>query len=52
MNLLNNAIRYTPEMGVIVVSIKNSLKTSNEYYKITVRDNGNGIPAEKFEIIK
>lgn len=43
VNLLNNAIKYTPEGGHITVSIANS----ENHVSISVADDGNGIPEEK-----
>ncbi len=40
INLLSNAVKYTPDGGRIDLSAENS----GEYVKITVRDNGIGIP--------
>ncbi|MBI4904843.1 MAG: HAMP domain-containing protein [Acidobacteria bacterium] len=43
-NLLENAIKYTPEGGVITVGVKRTFKPG--FYEIYVRDTGIGIPAE------
>ncbi len=40
INLLSNAVKYTPDGGRIDLSAQND----GEYVKITVRDNGIGIP--------
>lgn len=42
LNLLENAIRYTPEHGRVVVS----LEDSSDELRISVADNGIGIPPE------
>lgn len=42
MNVLDNAIKYTPSGGEVVVSCWNN----HSDYRITVRDTGCGIPAE------
>src|SRR5262249_16921906 len=42
MNLLDNAIKYTPAGGSVTVS----LKQEAEFIKIAVSDTGIGIPAE------
>jgi heavy metal sensor kinase len=47
MNLLDNAIKYTPEGGTINVACQ---RVGNEY-SLTVRDSGPGIPAEAREKI-
>jgi heavy metal sensor kinase len=42
LNLLDNAIKYTPSGGLVEVS----LSCDGEFAKISVRDNGIGVPAE------
>jgi PAS domain S-box-containing protein len=42
-NLIVNAIKYTPEGGKVVISAA----PEDKYLRITVRDNGFGIPAEE-----
>jgi signal transduction histidine kinase len=46
-NLLTNAIRYTPEGGVIEIGAKQG----DQSIEIWVRDNGQGIPEEKLPYI-
>ncbi len=51
-NIIGNAIKYTPEGGIIKVSAENFMGKKKEhlspekYIRITVRDNGIGIPKE------
>jgi two-component system, OmpR family, sensor kinase len=47
MNLLDNAIKYTPAAGTVHVACERS----GEEYALTVRDSGSGIPAEAREKI-
>jgi heavy metal sensor kinase len=42
LNLIDNAVKYTPEGGRVWLS----LEVEGEYAKLTVRDNGIGIPEE------
>ncbi|MFP4135047.1 MAG: ATP-binding protein [Halothece sp.] len=42
-NILENAVKYTPESGAIAVSVS---QDSPECQSITIRDNGSGIPPE------
>ncbi|WP_316814970.1 two-component regulator propeller domain-containing protein [Pedobacter nyackensis] len=42
-NLLSNAFKFTPEHGMIRLSVK---RTENRYIEIMVLDNGKGIPEE------
>lgn len=46
-NLIGNAIKYTPEGGLISVSIEENVNTVN----ITIKDNGYGIPATDLPFI-
>lgn len=46
INLLSNAFKFTPEKGVIKVSLDNIEKNNSAYCRISVRDSGIGI-AEK-----
>lgn len=46
-NLLNNASKYTPDNGQIVLTAK----TVDKYCCISIRDNGIGIPSDKLESI-
>ncbi|RKJ09091.1 histidine kinase, partial [Butyricicoccus sp. 1XD8-22] len=46
-NLIDNAIRHTPEEGNVTVSLDNELS----YAKITVSDTGEGIPKEDLPFV-
>ncbi|MBU8891347.1 MAG: tetratricopeptide repeat-containing sensor histidine kinase [Bacteroidales bacterium] len=46
-NLLNNAVKFTPEKGEIVVGID----SNQQFAKIWVKDSGIGIPTEKKKMI-
>lgn len=48
VNLLENAIKYTPEGGTITVSI---LHRTSQKVQVSISDTGPGIPAEKQEKI-
>jgi len=48
VNLIQNAVKYTPEDGEITVAIESS---SPRFVRILVRDTGPGIPAEDLEKI-
>ncbi len=47
-NLLSNAIKFTPDGGLVTVVLG---LVSDQYFHITVRDTGVGIPESDFEII-
>jgi two-component system, cell cycle sensor histidine kinase and response regulator CckA len=49
-NLLNNAIKFTPEGGRITVSV-GRCTTEGDYLKVRVSDSGCGIPGEHLERI-
>jgi signal transduction histidine kinase len=44
-NLLHNAVRHTPEGGVVVVQVE--LEPSGPWLRVTVRDTGVGIPPDQ-----
>lgn len=48
INLLENAIKYTPNNGQITLSI---LHRTNQVIQVTISDTGMGIPKEKRELI-
>jgi len=45
-NLINNAIKFTPEGGEVIIS---TVETTNHEIKIAVQDNGIGIPPDKWD---
>lgn len=47
MNLLNNAFNHTPEGGKIIVEAK----LSNDLFRVSVSDTGEGIPPEELEYV-
>lgn len=48
INLLDNAIKYTPEGGTLYIS---ALHRTTQKIQVSVKDSGPGIPKEKQEII-
>ncbi|MEK7575661.1 MAG: HAMP domain-containing sensor histidine kinase [Patescibacteria group bacterium] len=46
-NLIDNAIKYTPEKGRVAISIKNSIM----HLEVTIKDTGYGIPKKQHERI-
>lgn len=46
INVLSNAIKYTPENGEIIVSVETTSIKSTQYTTVKVQDNGIGIPKE------
>ena len=50
-NLLDNAIKYTPERGTITVSIQRIEQDSSELLQINIADSGIGIPKNEREKI-
>jgi signal transduction histidine kinase len=45
LNILNNAIRFTPDLGMIILN----METGRDEILIEIKDNGIGIPADKLE---
>jgi signal transduction histidine kinase len=50
-NLINNAIRYTPEGGEILLKASKAASTGNGQVILSVEDNGEGIVAEELPYI-
>lgn len=56
-NIIDNAIKYSPDSGIIVVSVVPTVVTEGEeeendtLFKITVADSGPGIPPEKQDVL-
>ncbi|MCW8928822.1 MAG: HAMP domain-containing histidine kinase [Gammaproteobacteria bacterium] len=48
-NLMDNAIKYTPEHGKISISISSINKNSNHQIKVSFADTGKGIPVDEQE---
>lgn len=48
-NVLSNAFKHTPKGGIIEISLKQVISSSNEFAIITVSDSGSGIPDEQKE---
>jgi len=46
-NLLSNAIKFTPEGGMVKVAMETCRENENGAVKVSVSDNGPGIPKEK-----
>lgn len=46
-NLLDNAVKYTPEQGSIKIAYQYHLNSDHPEIEITIADNGKGIPAEE-----
>lgn len=51
VNLLTNAIKYTPDGGSVSISAKQIRRKESDYIKVSVKDTGFGIPAEMQEQI-
>ncbi len=50
-NLLSNAFKFTPEFGVVSVSVKETETTNERALEISIKDTGIGIPLSKQEKI-
>lgn len=45
-NLLVNALRYVPSDGTVTLSLEQIVESGNDYFQLTVRDDGPGFPPE------
>ncbi len=52
INVIDNALKYTPEDGVVAIEIKYDKKTDADNIIITITDTGCGIPAEDLPKVK
>ncbi len=50
-NVVRNAVRFTPEGTAVEVALRKQNGSSDNYAVISVRDRGNGVPAESLEKI-
>ena len=50
-NLMSNALKFTPKGGIIVLELDEQVNDDEQYIRISVSDNGKGIPEDKFEAI-
>ena len=50
-NVVRNAVRFTPEGTAVEVSLRKQNGSSDNFAVISVRDRGNGVPAESLEKI-
>ncbi|MFA6197442.1 MAG: ATP-binding protein [Sulfurimonas sp.] len=47
INLIGNAIKFTPEHGTVDIKIKKELRDSKKYIRFIVQDTGVGIPEDR-----
>lgn len=47
LNLLSNALKFTPEGGQVCLQIAQLVQNGQSHCRISVRDTGIGIPAEQ-----
>jgi len=48
-NILDNAVKYTPERGTIIVSIQGIEQDNSEQLQINIADSGIGIPENEYK---
>ncbi|MBI4347373.1 MAG: HAMP domain-containing protein [Elusimicrobia bacterium] len=51
MNLVSNALKFTPEGGTVTILVSPDRATEEPQIRIEVRDTGPGIPKEKLEYV-
>lgn len=51
INLLTNAVKYTPNNGTITLTAEPVLQNGAEFVKFSVTDTGQGIPADKIHLV-
>ncbi len=51
VNILTNAIKYTPNNGFILINAETNSSETNKFYRISISDNGTGIPADKIHLV-
>ncbi len=52
INIIDNALKYTPEDGVVAIEVKYNAETDPDYITIIVTDTGCGISAEDLPKVK
>lgn len=52
INVIDNALKYTPEEGVVAIEVKYNVETDPQYLTITVTDTGCGISPEDLPKVK
>lgn len=51
VNILTNAIKYTPNNGSVSLNAKTVQVEETEFVKISIADNGMGIPSDKIHLV-
>ena len=52
INIIDNALKYTPEDGVVAIEVKYNPDQDSDYIYIIITDTGCGIPAEDLPKVK